>query len=30
MSIEFSDLGKVITLPQFGGLPQWATVGKLS
>ncbi|CAN8273869.1 unnamed protein product [Cochlearia groenlandica] len=21
------DLGKVITLPQFGGLPQWATVG---
>jgi hypothetical protein len=28
--MEFSDLGKVITLPQFGGLPQWAVVGKSS
>lgn len=25
---ESPDLGKVLTLPQFGGLPQWAVVGK--
>lgn len=24
----FSDLGKVLLLPSFGGLPQWAVVGK--
>lgn len=23
------DLGKVLNLPSFGGLPQWAVVGEL-
>jgi len=27
---ELPDLGKVLTLPQFGGLPQWAVVGKFN
>ena len=26
----FSDLGKVLLLPSFGGLPQWAVVGEFS
>ena len=25
---DFSDLGKVLLLPVFGGLPQWAVVGE--
>lgn len=27
---EISDLGKVLLHPDFGGLPQWAVVGKFT
>jgi hypothetical protein len=30
ITISFSDLGKVLLLPEFGGLPQWAVVGVYS
>jgi len=25
-----ADLGKILLLPQFGGLPQWSAVGELA